>query len=113
MPGHASTPSRLHGPGASPSRCGHTLWRQAMAEVEPVGELHEPFSSEGALATPWKEARMRLEKAEVFWLSTVRPDGPPHVTPMVSVWLDGALYFSTGRTERKAQHLAGNAHCII
>jgi len=32
-----------------------------------------------------------LEKAEVFWLSTVRPDGRPHVTPMVSVWLDGAL----------------------
>jgi len=38
-----------------------------MAEVEPVAELHEPFSSKGALATPWQEARLRLEKAEVYW----------------------------------------------
>jgi hypothetical protein len=37
----------------------------------------------------------------------------PHVTPMVSVWSDGALYFSTGRSERKAHNLAGNAKCII
>jgi len=49
----------------------------------------------------------------VYWLSTVRPDGRPHVTPMVAVWMDGALYFSTGRTERKAHNLAHNSHCII
>lgn len=84
-----------------------------MAEKEPVAELHEQFSSQGATLTPWAEARQRLEKAEVFWLSTVRPDGRPHVTPMVAVWLDGALYFSTGPAERKAQNLAQNSHCII
>jgi general stress protein 26 len=84
-----------------------------MGNREPVAELHEQFSSKGATATSWAEARQHLEKAEVFWLSTVRPDGRPHVTPMVSVWLDGALYFSTGPTERKAQNLAQNSHCII
>lgn len=84
-----------------------------MAEREPATELHQQFSSEGATATPWPQARGQLEKAEVYWLSTVRPDGRPHVTPMVAVWLDGAVYFSTGGTERKAHNLAQNSHCII
>jgi hypothetical protein len=44
-----------------------------MAAKEPLAELHAQFSSEGATATPWAEARQGLEKAEVFWLSTVRP----------------------------------------
>ena len=84
-----------------------------MAETEPVAELHQQFSSDGATLTPWPEARRRLEKAEIYWLSTVRPDGRPHVSPLVAVWLDGALYFSTGPTERKARNLAQNAHCTI
>jgi len=84
-----------------------------MTEIEPVTELHPQFSSPGATPTAWAAARERLEKAEVYWLSTVRPDGRPHVTPVLSVWLDGALYFCTGQNERKAKNLAGNAHCIL
>jgi len=63
-----------------------------MADREPIAELHQQFSSEGATSTAWAEARSLLESADVYWLSTVRPDGRPHVTPMVSIWLDGALY---------------------
>jgi hypothetical protein len=37
---------------------------------------------------------------------TVRPDGRPQVTPVVAVWLDGAVHFTTGPTERKAHNLA-------
>ena len=48
-----------------------------------------------------------------FWLSTVRPGGQPHVTPLLGVWLDGALYFCTGDAERKAKNLAQNAHCVL
>lgn len=84
-----------------------------MSEIEPVTELHPHFSSEGATPTPWAEARARLEEAEVYWLSTVRPDGRPHVTPLVGVWLDGALYFCTGPGERKAKNLARNADCVV
>ncbi len=74
-----------------------------MAEKEPVAELQQQLSSDGATATPWAEGRRGLEQAQVYWLSTVRPDGRPHVTPVVAVWLDGALYFTTGPTERKVQ----------
>jgi Pyridoxamine 5'-phosphate oxidase len=80
---------------------------------EPVTELHAQFSSDGATPTPWAEARSLLEKADIYWLATVRPDGRPHVTPLLSIWLDGALYFSTGPTERKAKNLIHNAHCVI
>ena len=84
-----------------------------MAGTEPVAELDPRYSSEGVSATPWAEARGRLAAAEVFWLSTVRPDGRPHVTPLLSVWHDGAFYFCTGPDERKARNLARNSHCSL
>jgi pyridoxine/pyridoxamine 5'-phosphate oxidase len=84
-----------------------------MAIKEPMAELHAQFSSPDATLTPWAEARGRLEKAEVYWLATVRPDGRPHVTPVLSVWLESALYFCTGDSERKAKNLAHNAHCVL
>jgi nitroimidazol reductase NimA-like FMN-containing flavoprotein (pyridoxamine 5'-phosphate oxidase superfamily) len=87
-----------------------------MAEREPVTDLG-PFSSDGAVATQWASALAILLDAEVYWLSTVRPgghsDGRPHVTPLLGVWLDGAVYFCTGPTERKAKNLAQNPNCVL
>ena len=79
----------------------------------PITEIDARFSSEGASAVPWAEGRRRIEQAEVFWLSTVRPDGRPHVTPLIAVWLEGALYFCTGVNERKADNLAHNRRCVL
>ncbi|MGH2617706.1 MAG: pyridoxamine 5'-phosphate oxidase family protein [Thermomicrobiales bacterium] len=84
-----------------------------MTTNDPVTELDASFSSDSATATSWNEARGRLEQAEVYWLSTVRPDGRPHVTPLIAVWLDGAMHFCTGSSERKAKNLAHNAQCIL
>src|SRR5215211_4211545 len=84
-----------------------------MEPAGPVTELDARFSSEGATPREWSEAERHLEDAEVFWVSTVRPDGRPHVTPLIAVWLDGALYFCTGPEERKAQNLVQNPHCVI
>jgi len=84
-----------------------------MAVLEPTAELDARFSSDDATPTPWAEASEHLEKSEVYWLSTVRPDGRPHVTPLIAVWMDGALYFCTGADERKARNLAASARCVI
>jgi nitroimidazol reductase NimA-like FMN-containing flavoprotein (pyridoxamine 5'-phosphate oxidase superfamily) len=84
-----------------------------MTRREPITELHLDYSSPQAKATSWAEATEQLEQAEIFWLSTVRPDGRPHVTPLIAVWLDGALYFCTGANERKVRNLAHNPHCIL
>ena len=87
--------------------------RRDMTLEAPVTELDSRFSSPGAMALPWREAEQRLQTAEVYWLSTMRPDGRPHVAPLIAVWLDGALYFCTGDTERKARNLAENLHVAI
>ncbi|MET7893494.1 pyridoxamine 5'-phosphate oxidase family protein [Streptomyces mirabilis] len=80
---------------------------------EPHTDLDARYSSPGATAPPWAEAVSRLAKAEIFWLSTVRPDGRPHVTPLMSVWLNGALHFATGARERKGLNLAANPHVVL
>jgi nitroimidazol reductase NimA-like FMN-containing flavoprotein (pyridoxamine 5'-phosphate oxidase superfamily) len=80
---------------------------------EPTGELDVEFSDRAATATPWAKAREVLESAEIFWLSTVRADGRPHVTPLVVLWIDEALYFCTGEHEQKAKNLERNRHSIL
>ena len=84
-----------------------------MLEREPETKLSPGFSSDAAVATEWVQGRRDLEEAELYWLSTVRPDGRPHVTPLLGIWLEGALYFCTGPDERKAKNLEQNQQCIL
>jgi nitroimidazol reductase NimA-like FMN-containing flavoprotein (pyridoxamine 5'-phosphate oxidase superfamily) len=84
-----------------------------MPADEPTTQFEPRFSSNEAKPTPWVETRERLEQADIFWLSTVRPDGRPHVTPLLAVWLQGSLHFSTGSDERKAKNLEENRSCIL
>ncbi|MFE6911505.1 pyridoxamine 5'-phosphate oxidase family protein [Streptomyces erythrochromogenes] len=71
-----------------------------------------PGASE-VTATAWSEAQRQLGAAEIFWLSTVRPDGRLHVTPVIAAWHDGTMYFSTGPGEQKAKNLAHDGHCAL
>jgi len=80
---------------------------------EPVTAIDPRFSDPDATATAWDETRRVLETAELFWISTVRADGRPHVTPLVAVWCDGAIHFSTGSDEQKAVNLRENPHVIL
>lgn len=84
-----------------------------MTTAEPVTELDARYSVDGAEPTAWRDARRVVEEAKIFWLATVRPDGRPHVTSLIAVWLDGAAYFSTGPDERKARNLAANTSCVL
>jgi nitroimidazol reductase NimA-like FMN-containing flavoprotein (pyridoxamine 5'-phosphate oxidase superfamily) len=97
---------------AKSAKNGETIWHYDMVEHEPVTVL-SAFSSPNAVPTEWTRARTELAAAEVYWLSTVRPDGRPHVTPLIGIWLEGALYFCTGPDERKAKNLSENLHCIL
>ena len=84
-----------------------------MTNNGPATDLDPRFSGDGAHPTPWSEARELLERAEIYWLTTVRPDGRPHVTPLIAAWLDNALYIVTGPDERKARNVAANPHVAI
>jgi nitroimidazol reductase NimA-like FMN-containing flavoprotein (pyridoxamine 5'-phosphate oxidase superfamily) len=63
------------------------------------------FSEPGAVATAWADTERVLQGAELYWLTTVRTDGRPHVTPLVGLWLDGAACFTTGHAEQKSRNL--------
>jgi pyridoxamine 5'-phosphate oxidase-like protein len=84
-----------------------------MTAQSPIGEVDSRFSSEGAEPTPWYVAREQLETAEIYWLTTVRRDGRPHVTPVGGVWDDDALVFCTGPDEQKARNIESNQHCAV
>ena len=76
-------------------------------------ELDERFSDTDVTPPSWELVRQHLETAQLSWISTVRADGRPHVTPLVAVWLDGALHFCTGPTEQKALNLSHDPHVVL
>jgi nitroimidazol reductase NimA-like FMN-containing flavoprotein (pyridoxamine 5'-phosphate oxidase superfamily) len=80
---------------------------------DPATKLDTRFSDPHAVAADWEETRRVLESAELFWISTVRADGRPHVTPLVAVWLEDAIHFATGDDEQKAVNLRTNPNVIL
>ncbi len=83
-----------------------------MAAVDVTAEIHG-CSEPNSAPTPWAAGLEQLRVADTYWLSTVRPDGRPHVTPLIAVWHAEALWFATGPDERKAKNLADNPSCVL
>ncbi|MGH2745978.1 MAG: pyridoxamine 5'-phosphate oxidase family protein [Thermoleophilaceae bacterium] len=54
-----------------------------------------------------------LEQAELYWITTVRADGRPHVTPLIAVTHEGTVLFCTGLREQKARNLKHNRHVAL
>ena len=79
----------------------------------PAGHPRRPLQRRECPGDTWPKALGLLKQAGLFWVSTVRPDGRPHVTPVVAVWMDGALYFSSGPGEQKSRNLAANRQCAV
>jgi general stress protein 26 len=79
----------------------------------PTTTLDREYSDPAATETTWEETRAILETAELFWISTVRADGRPHVTPVVAAWWNDAIWFSTGADEQKFANLRANPHVVL
>ncbi|PFX01169.1 hypothetical protein CJ469_03982 [Nocardia farcinica] len=84
-----------------------------MPDTEPTVHLDPRFSSPDATPPTWSAVRDALDAAALFWLSTVRRDGRPHVVPLPAVLHDGALHFCTGEQEQKAVNLAADPRCAL
>ena len=84
-----------------------------MIPHKPVPEIDERFGAPGAKPTPWQDVRRLLDTSELFWISTIRTDGRPHVTPLSAVWVDDALHFCTGPAEQKGMNLAADPRCAL
>jgi hypothetical protein len=79
----------------------------------PVTSLDRRFSDPEASPFSWPATKHEIEVAELFWLTTVRADGRPHVTPLVAVWVGEELHFATGADEQKAVNLRSNSHVVL
>ena len=64
------------------------------------------YSGPGAGEVPWTQVDQTLAAAELYWLTTVRDDGRPHVCPLIGLWFDQRAWFTTGAEEQKASNLA-------
>jgi general stress protein 26 len=84
-----------------------------MPRSEPVAQFNTEFSEPDATARPWTDVVDVLSKSEMFWLTTVRRDGRPHVTPLPAIWLEGTLHFCTGAGEQKSRNLESNPRCVL
>ncbi len=91
--------------GATPT--AHTM-TYSMAWIETAAD-----QADEAPPTPWEQALARLEKAGTYWLATVRPDGRPHVVPLLAVVVDGAVHFCAHDASRKMRNLAADPRCVI
>lgn len=47
------------------------------------------------------------------WLTSLNPDGSPHVTGVGAVWHDGRFWFETGRRTRKGRNLDRDPRCAL
>jgi hypothetical protein len=73
----------------------------------------------------WERVQRRLDEGltqppksggpsrHTWWLTTINPDGSPHVMPLGVLWVDSALYFNSGPGTRKSQNLEKNPRCAL
>jgi hypothetical protein len=47
------------------------------------------------------------------WLTTINPDGSPHLTPVGFAQFDGIWYFTSGPGTRKSRNLAADPRCVV
>jgi general stress protein 26 len=95
--------------GKAKAQTTQTTSSAAAAGVVKVGRPHAPalyaFKKDKNYL-PWSHAEERLAKSRNYWICTARPDGRPHSIPVWGFWLEGAFYFGTARSTRKARNLA-------
>lgn len=89
---------------------------------EPVADRpNMPEGYLGAAPLPWVWAEEQLIEARNYWITTIGPQGRPHVRPVWGAWLDDTVQFSTGarhasniaRDPRVTVNLESGDDCVI
>jgi hypothetical protein len=94
----AKAPQNSAGLASPPAGC-----KVGLPDVPPLYGMKSPHHF-----FPFSHAEARLAQSRNYWICTARPDGRPHSIPVWGFWIEGALYFGTSRTSRKARNLAHN-----
>lgn len=70
-----------------------------------------PTEEEGML--PWSFVLERIATPRNYWVSTTRPNGRPHATPVWAVLVDEILYFGGGPDTRRSRNLDANPAVVV
>lgn len=70
-----------------------------------------PESKEGMLTWEFVEGHIAADRS--YWVTTIRPDGKPHVRPTWGVWVDGTFYCGGGERTRWVRNLSTNADIVV
>jgi nitroimidazol reductase NimA-like FMN-containing flavoprotein (pyridoxamine 5'-phosphate oxidase superfamily) len=76
------------------------------------GKLDARFS-QATEPVGWQQVSEVLAAAELYWLTTVRKDGRPHITPLIGAWVDDGFVFCTGPEEQKALNLGASTAVAV
>lgn len=88
-------------------------FRAPVAEaIRPTGRGTE-LTAEDPAVFDWATVEQRLAAGGWFWLATVRPDGAPHVVPVLAVWSSPVLFVSSNQAARKSRNLAADGRCVL
>jgi hypothetical protein len=79
----------------------------------PVTEESYGIPDGDEVLLPWRFVSERLAGDRNYWLTTVRPDGFPHVRPTWEVWTDGAFHCGGGERTRWVRNLAHNDTIVV
>jgi nitroimidazol reductase NimA-like FMN-containing flavoprotein (pyridoxamine 5'-phosphate oxidase superfamily) len=74
----------------------------------PTSQALRFFTTVPRLDLDWAAALARITETETYLITTVSGSGRPHVVPVLGVWVDDFLAFTTEVSALKARHLAAN-----
>ena len=83
---------------------------------ERAPERTQSLMGDEAETSSWELARTRLanpEQSRTCWLATTRPDGGPHLMPVIAFWIDDAMHIVVGEGTQKARNIAADGRCVI
>lgn len=91
--------------------------------AKPEATTHRNLDGYGNPPIPWERVRDTIASdlpqipgsggvdRHTPWLTTINPDGRPHMTPVGVEQLDGTWYFTSGPGTRKSQNLSADPRC--
>ena len=70
-----------------------------------------PESQDGMLT--WEFVESRIVEENSYWVTTIRPNGKPHVRPTWGVWVEGTFYCGGGERTRWVRNLSANPNIVV
>lgn len=89
-----------------------------MSELKPLRTKDLSLAKYGLAPLDWDDVERALVAYDPspdnsWFLVTLNPDGSPHTTGFGALWLEGAVYFTSGPAVRKTRNLVADPRCSV